>query len=225
MLTRLGAQLPNADVLVVDDNSPDGTAEIARSAEPLDSREVHVVVRPGKLGLGTATRDGLLWCLERGYDFVINLDADLSHDPADCSRLLAVCQGSSSTDSRRPVDVAVGSRYIPGGAILGMSATRRLISRILNGYATRLLRLPIHDCSGSFRCYRGNALRQLDFEQLTCAGYGFLEELLVALHRRQSVLAEVPILFHARHGGVSKLSFRDAVGAIMVIHRLAVRRK
>lgn len=217
MFALLGQFLPAAEVLVVDDNSPDGTGDFVRTTA-LENPKVHLVGRSGKLGLGTATRDGLRWGLERQFDFIINLDADLSHDPSNAPELLAACVGGQRAD------VAVGSRYVPGGGFDGLAWHRRLISRVLNGYATRLLGLPIRDCSGSYRCYRATALSQLDMSQLTCTGYGFLEEILVALHRGGAKLVEVPIRFETRHHGESKLGMSDALGAIRVIHRMIFRK-
>ena len=219
LLRRVGEAVPEADILVVDDNSPDGTSDEVRRHVAQFHGRLHLLERSGKLGLGSATRDGLVWCLERGYEFIVNLDSDLSHDPAAIPRLLSAC-----VESPPGADVAVGSRYIPGGGIEGFEWHRRWISRVLNGYATRVLRLPVHDCSGSFRCYRATALARLDFDRLTCPGYGFLEELLVALHRNGARLVEVPIHFHARSGGESKLGISDALGALAVIHRLAICR-
>jgi dolichol-phosphate mannosyltransferase len=117
--------------------------------------------------------------------------------------------------------VAIGSRYIAGGASTGLSHWRRTISRLLNWYATALLRLPVHDCSGSYRCYPVRLLRRLDLKSLRCDGYGFLEEILVHLARAGAEFREVPIIYHARGSGSSKLRFSDAWGALLVIHRLA----
>jgi dolichol-phosphate mannosyltransferase len=241
---QLRKHLPHADILVVDDNSPDGTAAcvqalpgfrrtietITHNALPAREQEgargnfaedepaVFLLKRPGKQGLGTATRAGLQWCMAQSYDFVINLDADLSHAPEYAPILLSAC-----TDEQPACDVAVGSRYVAGGGMRGLPFHRRWISRLLNTYATRLLHLPVKDCSGSFRCYRVTALQRLDFARLTCPGYGFLEEILVALHRSGAKLIELPIEFHARSQGHSKLGLSDAWGAISVIHRLAMR--
>lgn len=227
LIPQIYSALPSVDVLVVDDNSPDGTAQTVRSfsryaeGDALRSAPaIYLLQRSGKRGLGSATRDGLQWCLNRDYDFVINLDADGSHDPRSAQRMLDVCVAPEGH-----CDVAVGSRYIDGGGVGGWAWHRRLMSRMLNGYAKRLLRLPINDCSGSFRCYRTSQLRELDFERLTCPGYGFLEEILVALHRQGARLVEVPIEFRERASGHSKLSFADAWGAIKVIHRLALEHK
>jgi len=228
LFLQLRKHLPQADVLVVDDNSPDGTSacvqalpgyrETADDGMADSGPAVFLLKRSGKQGLGTATRLGLQWCMSQSYDFVINLDADLSHAPEYAPILLSAC-----TDERVAGDVAVGSRYVAGGGMRGLPLHRQLISRLLNSYATRLLGLPVRDCSGSFRCYRMTALRQLDFASLTCPGYGFLEEILVALHRSGAKLVELPIEFHSRSQGDSKLGFSDAWGAISVIHRLAMR--
>lgn len=216
IIERLQQALGNVDILVVDDNSPDGTAEVVRQLIENDPR-IHLMLRSAKTGLGTALRAGFLWCLERDYQFLLNLDADGSHDPATAPAMLASCQQATT-------DVAVGSRYVQGGGFAGLGWHRRWISRCLNVYATRVLGLPISDCSGSFRCYRTDVLKRLDFDQLTCPGYGFLEEILVALHRRGARLAEVPIQFETRLSGQSKLSLGDALGALKVIHGLAWRR-
>ncbi len=218
MFAEIAQHLSIADVLVVDDNSPDGTGDLVRAAGEKDPR-YHLLSRSGKLGLGTATRDGLMWGVEHKYDYIINMDADLSHDPASLPALIDAVVSDSE------VDVAVGSRYVPGGGFAGLAWHRKVISKALNGYATRILRLPITDCSGSFRCYRGSALARLDFSKLTCPGYGFLEEILVALKDMGCRFAEIPIQFELRNAGQSKLSWRDAAGAIRVIHQLALRRQ
>jgi dolichol-phosphate mannosyltransferase len=212
MIPSLQTALPMADLLIMDDNSPDGTGQWVQQAATSNS-QLHLVSRPGKLGLGSATRDGIRWCLERDYEYLINLDADFSHRPSDCPRLLERCQ-------QPDCDVVVASRYLPGGGFRGTAWYRRVMSQLLNRYAGRLLRLPLTDCSGSFRCYRTQALRRLQLEQLKCDGYGFLEEILVALHRQGVRYAEVPIWFDTRQSGISKLSLSDALGALRVIHNL-----
>lgn len=213
MFELIDQHVPHADVLVVDDNSPDGTAEAVTQRADSDSR-FHLLLRPGKLGLGTALRDGIRWCLDRDYDYLVNLDADVSHDPVAIPEMLKVCHSGQA-------DVAVGSRYIPGGSCPGLKLHRKWISRILNTYATRLLRLPLTDCSGSYRCYSTAVLGKLDLQSLECPGYGFLEEILVALKHQGATFAEVPIVFDCRFSGRSKLSLKDALGAIRVIHQLA----
>ncbi len=252
LFEQLGHYLPRADILVVDDSSPDGTAAWVRAhpryrthtAASVDSA-IYLIQRSGKHGLGTATREGLRWCLDRAYDYIINLDADLSHPPEYAPVLLAACQPAPATGSTAEpratsggtvssdiaasgtlaCDVAIGSRYVTGGSSPGLPGHRRWISRLLNVYANNLLRLPVKDCSGSYRCYRVDALRRIDLSQLNCPGYGFLEELLVALHRSGARIAEYPIEFRARSGGHSKLGLSDAWGAMRVIHKLAFSRR
>lgn len=210
---RLFKQLPDAHILVVDDNSPDGTSDWVIQAGKTDPR-LHLLRRSGKLGLGSAIREGIGWFCDHGYDYLINMDADLSHRPEDTPMLLDCCLQTGC-------DVAVASRYLSGGGFRGIPVHRRLISWLLNRYATMILRLPISDCSGSFRCYSRAALERLDLQQLTCNGYGFLEEILVQLHRSGCQFKEVPIWFDMRQAGKSKLSLKDALGALRVIHRLA----
>jgi dolichol-phosphate mannosyltransferase len=216
IVQQLHRELPEADLLVVDDNSPDGTGRWVQGAMDSDPK-LYLLQRQGKLGLGTALRAGMEWCLARDYDCLLNLDADLSHPTNKAPEMVATCQ-------RDDCDVAVGSRYIAGGGVSGLPWHRRIISRGLNGLASRLLKLPLTDCSGSYRCYGIDTLRKLDFERLTCTGYGFLEELLVHLHRAGARFIEVPIEFEERSSGQSKLSVSDALGALVVIFRLRSRR-
>lgn len=215
VVEQLHQELPEAEVLVVDDNSPDGTGRWVQEAMQLDPK-LHLLQRPGKQGLGTALRSGIEWCLERNYDYLLNLDADLSHPTKKARELVATCL-------KADCDVAIGSRYIAGGGLSGLPWHRRIISRLLNGVANRLLKLPLTDCSGSYRCYHTAMLGRLDLDHLTCAGYGFLEELLVHLHRQGARFVEVPIVFEERLSGRSKLSLQDAVGALGVIFRLRSR--
>ncbi len=215
MIAALRETLPGADILVMDDNSPDGTGQWAMDKRD-ELSQLHVVVRSGKLGLGSALRDGIRWCLQRQYDFLINMDADQSHDPRVCRSLLEPCLADASRSL-----IAIGSRYVAGGASTGLSPLRLGLSRGLNWYASKLLRLPVRDCSGSYRCYPTSMLGKLDLDDLTCNGYGFLEEILKHLQARGARYHEVPITYHARGSGTSKLSLNDALGALAVIHRLA----
>lgn len=217
MFELIQEHLPAADILVVDDNSPDGTADVVRQQDGFDER-VHLLLRAGKLGLGSALRDGIEWCLGRDYDFLINMDADVSHHPVAAPEMLKRC-------IEEDVDIAVGSRYIPGGASPGLKMHRKWISRLLNTYAIWLLKLPLTDCSGSYRCYSTAMLRKIDIQALQCPGYGFLEEILVALKLEGARFGEVPIVFDCRYSGTSKLSLRDAIGALRTIHQEALRRR
>lgn len=212
VITLLNQSLSTANVLVVDDNSPDGCGRWA-AEQAANNPQLQVIIRPEKMGLGSALRDAIRWCLEREYDYFVNLDADMSHDPLEVAKLLVFAK-------EQQADVAIGSRYIAGGRLDGLSFSRRLISRALNRYATWILRLPVKDCSSSFRCYRVSELRRLNLDELKCNGYGFLEEILVAMYRQGSKLVEYPIRYDQRQGGQSKLSLSDAYGALCVIHKL-----
>jgi dolichol-phosphate mannosyltransferase len=214
LVAAIRDHLPTADVLVVDDNSPDGTGrwcdEFA-AANPWFS----VMHRAGKLGLGSATWAAMQHAIERDYATIVTLDADWSHPPAVLPALVAATENA---------DVAIGSRYCPGGSIEGWTWQRRVISRFMNS-ATRLsLRLPVRDASGACRAYRVEALRKLDFSALTASGYAYLEEILWHLAQRGARFAEVPIAFADRRSGASKVHAGEALGKARVLARLAWQR-
>jgi dolichol-phosphate mannosyltransferase len=205
--------LPAADVLVVDDNSPDGTGRWCeqRAASEPRLRSLH---RPAKLGLGTATLAAFRFAIERGFEVVVTLDADGSHDPRHLPSILAAASQA---------DVVIGSRYCDGGAIDGWPLGRRVVSKMVNAAGRSLLRLPVRDTSGAYRAYRVALLRELDLGQMRSPGYAFLEELLWHLARRGARFAEVPIAFRRRRGGRSKAGIREAIGKITTIGKLAGR--
>jgi dolichol-phosphate mannosyltransferase len=214
LVAAIRVQLPDADVLVVDDNSPDGTGRWC-DEEAARSSWFSVIHRPGKLGLGSAAWAAMRAAIDRGYERLITLDADWSHPPEALPRLIAASANA---------DVVIGSRYITGGTIEGWPASRRAISAVMN-LATRLaLGLPLRDASGACRLYRVAMLKQLDFTQLTAAGYAYLEEIAWQLHRRGARFAEVAIAFTDRRAGASKVSAREAVGKAKLLARLFMRR-
>ncbi len=214
MLHRLRQAMPLADLLVVDDESPDGTAGRVEAVARHD-RRVRLIVRRGERGLGGAIRRAIEHAIEQDYTYFLNLDGDLSHAPEQLPSLLQV-----ATSSGRP-DVVIGSRYVPGGAIEGWPIRRRIMSRLVNRFATLCLRLPVQDCSGSMRCYRVETLTKLDRQQLRSNGYALLEELLVRLHRQNASLTEVPITFTDRTEGQSKLTLGEALRSVWQILRLS----
>lgn len=193
---RVLAAVPGAEVLFVDDASPDGTArrigELARH-----DRRVRVLRRPRKLGLGTAYLEGFRVGLREGFDLVATMDADLSHDPAHLPALIAAAADH---------DLVLGSRYVPGGGVRNWGLHRRLLSRCANAFARRLLDLPVRDGTTGFRVYRSPALRRLPLAGVRSSGYSFLEEITVLSVRRGLSLTEVPIVFCDREGGRSKIS-------------------
>ncbi len=202
---------PDLDVLVVDDNSPDGTGEIADHIASQMEGRVKVLHRSGKLGLGKAYVAGFEYALTHGYDRVIEMDADFSHRPEDLPSLLSAAATA---------DVVIGSRNVPGGKTLGWSWVRTLISRGGSLYARLLLRLPIRDCTGGFKCLSRSALVRLDLEHLLSNGYAFQVEVNYACHQAGLTFAEVPITFPDRTAGRSKMSPGIAFEAALLVLRL-----
>jgi dolichol-phosphate mannosyltransferase len=204
--------LPGADVLVVDDKSPDGTGEWCDTQAKSEPR-LHCIHRPGKLGLGTALLAGIRYAIDRGYEIFVTLDADWSHDPQHLRELLAALDHA---------DVAIGSRYCSGGQIEDWPVRRRMMSKWVNRLTHLLLRLPIRDASGNFRAYRIAKLREARLNEIRAMGYSIQEELAWKLHRAGATFAEVPITFRDRRAGESKVSFREAWGKLKTILRLSL---
>jgi dolichol-phosphate mannosyltransferase len=207
--------LPEASVLVVDDNSPDGTGRWCDERSKIEPR-LRCLHREGKLGLGSATLLAARYAIENNYEVFITLDADWSHDPRYLPHLV-----SATTEA----DVAIGSRYCAGGEIQGWPWHRRLLSRCINGLSRVLLCLPAYDTSGAFRAYRVAKLRQIPIEAIQSSGYSYLEEILWYLHRAGAAFVEVPITFHQRRAGRSKISLREAGAKLATLVRLAFYRR
>lgn len=214
LVEAIHRELPAADVLVIDDNSPDGTGQWCEEFQPT-ADWFHFVGRKGKLGLGSALLAAIDWAEQRGYRQLITLDADWSHPPETLPALVA-----ASTDA----DVVVGSRYCPGGKIVGWSWQRRWASRVNNWLSTNLLGLPTCDNSGNFRLYNMQILSQLDRTTIRSSGYSFLEEIFWHLHRRGARFVEVPICFTDRVRGSSKIGIREITGKLSTLLRLTWRR-
>ena len=206
------------DILVIDDNSPDGTGRWCDCRAKEDPR-VHCLHRPGKLGLGTATIAGMRWAIKHGYDQVLNMDADFSHHP----RYLPAFLAGMAPPGAEPVDVVIGSRYIPGGGVEGWPLRRHVMSRGINLVARWLLGLGPKDCSGAFRCYRTTILKRLDFDAVRSRGYSFQEEILWHLKRLGARFAETPIVFVDRQRGASKINMREAFSSLWALVRLGLR--
>jgi dolichol-phosphate mannosyltransferase len=218
LVAGIHQHLPDGSILVIDDNSPDGTGRWCDEQAAADPR-FHVIHRPGKLGLGSATVAGLQFAIDHDFTWAVTMDADLSHDPQHLPAILAAAE-----DPEHPADLVIGSRYVPGGHIEGWRLHRHVMSRFINTYARWLLRLEPRDCSGAYRCFRVELLRKIDFAQLTSQGYALLEELLWTVQRHGARIREVPITFVDRRHGQTKIDYREAWMAVWVIFRLAVHR-
>lgn len=208
------AQGERFNVLIVDDNSPDGTGEVADRLAEANER-VHVLHNSKKGGLGPAYVAGFRWALERDYDLIFEMDADLSHDPADLPRFLEAI-GSC--------DVVLGSRYVPGGGVNNWSLLRRLISRGGSLYARLILGLPVQDLTGGFKCFRRHVLETLDLDLIGSGGYGFQIEMTHRAIKHGFRVREIPIVFTDRVLGRSKMSRRIFVEAMVMVLRLRFAR-
>ena len=196
IVARVRSAVPDADVLIADDNSPDGTGDIADKLALTDDH-VHVLHRPGKQGLGAAYLAGFGWALDRGYGAMVEMDADGSHDPAELPSLLAALEDA---------DLVVGSRWVKGGTVRNWPRSRELLSRGGNAYARVMLGLSVHDATGGYRAYRAATLNDIALHTVTSQGYCFQIDLTLRAARARKKIVEVPITFTERTHGSSKMS-------------------
>lgn len=201
------------ELLIIDDASPDGTAETVAKLQS-ENPKIHLHRRPGKLGLGTAYVGGFEWAIERGYPAVVEMDADLSHDPADVPRLLDALEGA---------DLVIGSRYVPGGGVRDWGRFRRALSAAGNIYARMWLGYKVRDSTAGFRAYRTAALASQDLASVRSEGYGFQIEMTRRFHKAGLRIAEIPITFAERELGRSKMSRRIILEALMAVTRWGVK--
>jgi dolichol-phosphate mannosyltransferase len=213
LVQEIQKELPAADVLVIDDNSPDGTGRLADELAAANPR-LRVLHRPGKLGLGTATLAAMRYAMDQDYDLLVNMDADFSHHPRYLPALLA---GMSR------YDVMIGSRYVPGGGSENWPLTRRVISQSVNMLVRFLMRVPSRDSSGAYRCYRVAKLREAHLERVISRGYSFQQEVLYRCRKAGCRIGETPILFANRRAGASKVNTREAVRSIALIFYIGVQ--
>lgn len=206
-LRRTRAAVPTADILVLDDNSPDGTADIAERVG-VELGQIDVLRRPEKRGLGSAYRAGFAVGIARGYEVICQIDADLSHDPEVLPDLIAAVSSGA--------DLAIGSRYVPGGAIPHWPARRLALSKYGNMYARFMLRTGVMDTSAGFRAYRADLLTAIDFASTRAKGYGFQLELTYRTARLGAKVVELPITFTDRVRGYSKMS-ASVIGEEMLL--------
>lgn len=213
LVEQIFATVPEAELLVIDDNSPDGTGRWCDEQAESEPR-LHCLHRSGKLGLGTATIAGMEYAIEHGYRYVLTMDADFSHHPRYMPQILA------GMEQQPPVDVMIGSRYVAGGGVEGWPLRRRMMSRSINLYARTMLGLNTKDCSGAFRCYRVELLKKLDMQSICSRGYSFQEEVLWRLKRAGARFGEAPIVFKDRMLGTSKINRKEAIDALWIIMKL-----
>lgn len=210
ILRSVRSALPDADVVVVDDTSPDGTAERAKSVAS-ELGQIEVFVRPEKNGLGPAYRAGFAWGIERGYEAFVEMDSDFSHDPLALPSLIEPVE--------RGADLVIGSRYVPGGSIPDWTFARRMLSRLGNLYADAALGLGVADSTAGFRVYTAAILDKIDLQSVRADGYGFQIEMTYRTKRAGGTIVEVPIRFVDRVEGTSKMSRSTVTEALALVTR------
>ena len=213
--------LIDVHILVIDDGSPDGTADIVKSLIPEFEGRLFIEERSGKLGLGTAYIHGFRWGLAREYDFMFECDADFSHDPHDLQRLYDAC-------IEKNADVAIGSRYCLGISVVNWPLGRLMMSYFGSMYVRTVLGLPVHDTTAGFKCYRSNVLKAINFDAIKHVGYGFQIEMKYISYKLGFKIVEVPIIFRDRTMGTSKMSggiFREAIFGVIGLKLRSLTKK
>lgn len=213
LIGAIREKVPDAHILVVDDNSPDGTGKLADELATSDPR-LHVMHRAGKLGLGTAILAAMRFAIENGFDYHVNMDADFSHPPRFLPALLA---------GMDRYDVMIGSRYCPGGGTENWPFVRRFISRSVNAVVRVLFWMPVKDASGAYRCYRVSLLKKAGLDRVRSRGYSFQQEVLFRCYKAGARLGETPILFENRRAGASKVNGKESVRSLSMIFYLGLR--
>ena len=209
------SQLPlEVDLLIVDDNSPDGTAGIVKDIK-LQNKKTHILEREKKLGLGTAYCEGFQWALDRGYDLIVQIDADLSHNPDDILRMV---------EMSKSFDLVIGSRYIGGVNVINWPMRRLLLSYFANLYAKFLIRFPIKDSTGGFKCFHRKVLESIDLKTINSQGYSFQIEMNFLAWVKGFKIQEIPIVFTDRTVGESKMNRSIVIEAIWMVPKLLVRK-
>lgn len=210
LLERLLALPHDLHVLVVDDNSPDGTGEIVEEWKSRESR-IHLIRRAGKMGLGSAYRDGFRYALDHGAEYIFEMDADFSHDPDAIGELIAAAQEA---------DLVLGSRYLDGVTVVNWPLTRLILSYTANVYTRIITGLPVRDATGGFKCFRRKALEAVRLDRVESDGYAFQIEMSFKVWKKGFRIKEIPIIFVDRRAGVSKMNRRIIWEAVWLVWRL-----
>jgi dolichol-phosphate mannosyltransferase len=210
MIDAVHEVVPDTHILVIDDGSPDGTSALVRDRMATDPR-VHLIERAGKLGLGTAYCTGFAYALEQGFDLVLQMDADFSHDPKDLPRFL---------EAIAEHDLVIGSRYIQGVNVINWPMSRLLLSWFANLYTRVITGMPVADATGGFKCFRADVLRTIDLGRIRSNGYAFQIEMNYKAWRRKARIKEIPIIFVDRVSGVSKMSKNIVYEAAFLVWKL-----
>lgn len=210
MIEAVTTVLPQTHVLVIDDGSPDGTAGLVRERMASDVR-VHLLERQGKLGLGTAYCAGFAYCLEKGFDVIMQMDADFSHDPKDLTRFIEAIEDH---------DLVIGSRYVSGVNVINWPMSRLLLSWFANVYTRVITGMPVKDATGGYKCFRADVLRRIDLTRIRSNGYAFQIEMNYRAWRNRARVLEIPIIFVDRVAGVSKMSKNIVFEAAFLVWKL-----
>ena len=214
VIERLQALPIELDILIIDDNSPDGTADIVRELQA-DDPHIFMINRPAKLGLGTAYITGFRWALERDYEYILEMDADLSHNPDDVPRLIQECENG--------YDLVIGSRYCNGVNVINWPIKRLLLSYGANKYTRMITRMPIMDATAGFKCYRREALAAINLDRVKSSGYSFQIEMHFRVWDAGFKIKEIPIIFIERSEGLSKMSKNIVREAVFMVWILKLR--
>ena len=214
LINQVHSHAPAADLLIVDDNSPDGTGSFVKNLQAED-KHLFLIERPGKMGLGTAYISGFKWALERDYEAIVQIDADLSHNPKDIPRLVKAAE----TD-----DLIIGSRYVTGVNVVNWPISRLLLSFCANVYARLITGVPVKDLTGGFKCFRRKVLEVLDLDQIHSEGYSFQIEMNFLSWVKGYSLREIQIIFNDRTVGESKMSKKIIFEAVRMVPLLKIRK-